>query len=85
MYMYLSTCKLDYQGVSEDFIGESDIQKKNKNKTRISHTKSRAQISDSLLNKSLYLSDNCIKMLQKVLKSQSLNEGPFQCSKLKFQ
>lgn len=84
MYMYLSTCKLDYQGVSEDFIGESDIQK-NKTKTRISNTKSRAQISDSLLNKSLYLSDNCIKMLQKVLKSQSLNEGPFQCSKLKFQ
>lgn len=84
MYMYLSTCKLDYQGVSEDFIGESDIQK-NKTKTRISHTKSRAQISDSLLNRSLYLSDNCIKMLQKVLKSQSLNEGPFQCSKLKFQ
>lgn len=83
MYMYLSTCKLGYQGVSEDFIGETDIQKKKK--TRISHTKSRAQISDSLLNKSLYLSDNCVKMLQKVLKSQSLNEGPFQCSKLKFQ
>lgn len=83
MYMYLSTCKLGYQGVSEDFIGETDIQKKTK--TRISHTKSRAQISDSLLNKSLYLSDNCVKMLQKVLKSQSLNEGPFQCSKLKFQ
>lgn len=83
MYMYLSTCKLGYQGVSEDFIGETDIQKKKQ--TRISHTKSRAQISDSLLNKSLYLSDNCVKMLQKVLKSQSLNEGPFQCSKLKFQ
>lgn len=32
MYMYLSTCKLDYQGVSEDFIGESDIQKKPKTK-----------------------------------------------------
>lgn len=32
MYMYLSTCKLDYQGVSEDFIGESDIQKKTKTK-----------------------------------------------------